>query len=132
MADQVSSNEQSVGSLIKDIIHDVEQLTQQQFKMFRREIKEDVTQAKEGAAFLSSGFLILLIGGVLLGIMLAQLLIAAELPAWAAYGLIGILAAIVGAILCFAGQQKLKAAVPPAEESIEALEENVKCLTHPK
>lgn len=132
MADHISNSEPSVGSLIKGIVHDVEDLTRQQFRLFRKEIKQDVDQAKEGAAFLSGGALILLVGAVLLGIMLAQLLDMAGVPSWAAYGIIGVLAACIGGGLCLAGQKKIAKMSPPGEKSLEALEENVQCLTHPK
>lgn len=133
MADQVSTgSDQSVGTLVKGIVHDVENLTRQQLKLFRTEISQDMQKAKEGAAFLSGGALALLVGAILLGIMLAELLDMAGLPDWASYGIVGILAACIGGALCLAGQKKFERAVPPAERSLEALEENVECLTHPK
>jgi uncharacterized membrane protein YqjE len=133
MADRVSTpNDQSVGALIKDIVGDLEKLTKQQFKMFRSELKDDLQKTEEGVTILSGGLMLILVGAVLLGIMCGELLNSTGLERWAAYGLVGVVAACIGAILCYAGRQKFKGAVPPAETSVEALEENVKCLTHPK
>lgn len=133
MADRVStSDDQSVGSLIKDIVGDLEKLTKQQFKMFRSEIKEDLQKTEEAVTILSGGLTLILVGAVLLGIMFGELLNSTGLERWAAYGLVGVVAACIGAILCYAGRQKFKGAVPPVEDSVEALEENIKCLTHPK
>lgn len=133
MADRVSTpNDQNVGSLIKDIVSDLEKLTKQQFKMFRSEIKDDLKKTETGATILGGGLTLLLVGAVLLGIMFGELLNSTGLDRWAAYGLVGVVAACVGAMLCYAGRQKFKGAVPPGEDSVEALEENVKCLTHPK
>jgi len=76
---------------------------------------------------------VLLIGGLLLGMALASVLVEAlHFPNWAGYGLVGLVVAGVGVGLFFNGKREVKSALPLADESMKTLEENIECLTQSK
>jgi uncharacterized membrane protein YqjE len=126
--------EQDMGKLIQGAFHDLEKLATQHIKLFKTEMKEDVTQAAQGFISLLIGLNVLFIGGVLLALMLAYGLVAMfpDLPLWAAHGIIGLLVAGGGVALLLLARQRFDAATPVAEKTVEELEEDAKWLTNPK
>jgi hypothetical protein len=59
---------------------------------------------------------VLLIGGVLLGIALASILVEVlNLPVWASYGIVGLAVTGLGAGLFFNGKREIKSALPLAD-----------------
>jgi hypothetical protein len=83
---------------------------------------------------MAAGLLILLLGGALLGVMLAHALHAAGpgLPLWGSYGIVGGLLAAAGAGAFYSGKKQLENVHPLPEKSTEALKENVQWLSNPK
>lgn len=130
--DVMTDSSPDMVTLIKGVIRDAETLTQQQLKLFREELKEEGKELRDGTIALVLSFGAFLVGGVLIGIGLASVLVSAlNLPAWVGYGLVGLLVAGLGAGLFFFGTKEIKSATPIADESMKALEENVECLTNP-
>src|SRR2546428_8916399 len=95
-----TSPEPSVTGLVTGIVHDVQQLLQQQLALFKHEIKENVRKSKEAAVLMGLGIGIGSVGGLLLFFMLVYLLnwaFAGRLPLWVCYLIVGGLgAAVVG------------------------------------
>lgn len=131
---QLTEHEESVGlgELIKGIAKDLESLATQHMRLFKKDLKEDLQKVREATAWLAVGLGVLLVGGALLGLMLVHGLIALEMRPWAAYGLVGVLFTGVGVVLLFVGRQRIKSAMPLADQTIETLEEDVKWLKNPK
>lgn len=136
MADNRITNttEQDVGELIKGAMHDLETLATQHVKLFKSELKEETTKMVQGAISLAIGGAVLLIGGVILGITLALLLLAIfpDLPWWVAFGIIAILTCGLGALALYLGKKRIDSATPIADETQEALKEDVEWLKNPK
>jgi uncharacterized membrane protein YqjE len=136
MADNRITNttEQDVGELIKGAMHDLETLATQHVKLFKSELKEETTKMVQGAISLAIGGAVLLIGGVILGITLALLLLAIfpDLPWWVAFGIIAILICGLGALALYLGKKRIESATPIADETQEALKEDVEWLKNPK
>jgi F0F1-type ATP synthase assembly protein I len=131
--DAPTNSNTSTVTLIRGVIGDLETLVKQQLKLFQTELKAEGKEIRNGAIFMALSLGVLLVGGVLLGIALASILVEAlNLPAWASYGLVGLAVAGVGAGLFFTGKQEVKSALPLADESMKTLEENIECLTQPK
>jgi len=118
--------EPSVTSLVSGIIVDAQRLIQQQFAMFRHEIRTDVRKAKEGALGLVLGLGITLIGGVLLALMLSLALQEAVpgLPLWTCFGIVGAALTILGGIVVYASIKKLESFDPLSDQAAESLKEN--------
>jgi hypothetical protein len=129
-----TSPEPSVTGLVTGIVHDVQQLLQQQLALFKHEIKENLQRSKEAAVLMGLGIGIGSVGGLLLFFMLVYLLNWAfvGLPLWVCYLIVGVLAAGSGGGLLFAGIRKLQSVSAVPEKSIEALKENVQWIRNPK
>jgi hypothetical protein len=126
--------ERSVTTLVSGIIADAQQLIQQQFAMFRQEIRDDLRKSKEAAIALAVGVGIAVVGTVLLLLMLPLLLHSAvpDLPLWACCGIVGGLLAALGGTLVYAGVKKFESFHPLSDQSVEAMKENLKWTTNPK
>jgi hypothetical protein len=126
--------ERSVTTLVSGIIADAQQLIQQQFAMFRQEIRDDLRKSKEAAIALAAGVGITLVGSVFLLLMLPLLLhwAAPDLPLWACCGIVGGLLGAVGGALVYAGVRKLESFHPLSDQSVEAMKENLTWTTKPK
>jgi len=129
---------EGVGPLVSGIVQDLERLAQQHIRLFKKDIESDFQKLRTGAFSLGIGLGVALVGALLLGIALAELILLA-FPAenqasyrWLAYGIIGILITGVGAALLLTGQKEVQAAAPIADKTVNALEEDVKWLKNPK
>ena len=132
--DLQTHNEPSLTNLVKGIIDDVQDLTKQQFALLKQEIKEDMTKTRKAAMPMVIGMVVAFVGTLLLAHMLALLLgwVFPTLPLWAAYGIVGLLVTGTGIGLFFVGEKQFETFNPLPDRSLEALKENVECLTNPK
>jgi F0F1-type ATP synthase assembly protein I len=131
--DPAATSDDSLVTLIRGVIGDSETLVKQQLKLFQAELKAEGKELRNGAISMALSLGVLLIGGVLLGMALASILVEAlNLPHWAGFGIIGLAVTGIGAGLFFYGQKEIKSALPLADESMKTLEENIECLTQPK
>jgi protein-S-isoprenylcysteine O-methyltransferase Ste14 len=122
-------SEPSVATLLSGIVADAQELVRQEIALARQEVREEINTAKDAGIKLGIAGAVLAIGGLLLVLTLAQAL--ADLfnwPAWAGYGLVGVVLAIVGYFLLSAAQKRLKEVHPVPEKTVETLKENVEWL----
>jgi Putative Actinobacterial Holin-X, holin superfamily III len=121
-------------TLVSGIIADAQQLIQQQFTMFRQEIRADIRKTKEAAIALAVGVGLSLTGGVLLLLMLPFLLhwVAPQLPLWACFGIVGAVLVVLGGPLVYAGVKKLESFNPLSDQSVQTMKENLQWTTNPK
>jgi uncharacterized membrane protein YqjE len=128
---------EGVGQLVKGIVQDMERLAQQHITLFKKDIQDDLNKLKEGTFSLGIGLGVCLVGALLLGIALANLILLLFPPPadnwrWAAYGIVGILITGAGAFMLYQGGKEVEKATPVAEKTMEALEDDVKWLNQPK
>jgi len=126
---------ENVGALVKGIVTDLERLAQQHIRLLKQDLKEDFRKIREGTFSLGIGLGVGLIGALLLGMALAELVLLLFPDGsyrWAAYGIVGILIAGAGAALLFMGKEEVASAAPIADKTLEALEEDAKWLNNPK
>jgi len=124
---------QGVGELVSGIIHDAQELLNQQLTLFKTEVRQDINNAKEalGILLLASG--VMLVAAVLLGLMLVHL-VQWLIPSWAdwgAYLLVGGVLAAVGLALVWMAREKLRPSNVLPEQSAKALEESLEWKTKP-
>lgn len=126
--------EASLTTLVGDIITGFQDLVKQQLALFRVELQADLRRVKVFSLSLSLGLTLVLTGVGLLCVMLPKLLYWAlpEIPLWVSYGIVGLIFAVVGAALVYAGLHKFEAINPVHGPSVEALKENAQWLTNPK
>jgi len=129
---RIANAEPDVGTLIKGAFQDLEKLAEQHIKLFKKEAKQDVTEAAQGFLALLVGLNVLFIGGVLLAFALAHGIMRAGLPDWAAYLTVGVLVCIGGGVALVVALNRFKAAADVAPKTVEELEEDAKWLKNPK
>ena len=116
--------------LLGDLVRDGRRLLGQQIELFRAEARPALRRAGEGMASLSAGGGLAAAGGVLTGLMVADLLHRATgWPLWACYGLAGAGLGVAGGGLMRAGRSRL-ATIPAFPQSTEALGENLAWLSN--
>lgn len=120
--------EPSFNELVQGIISDVQDLTQQQLRLFKAEMKEDFAKTRDASMPLVLSLPILLVGVLLLGIGLAELLysVVPSITHWGAYAIMGSIFTAVGAGLAYMGYKKFQSFNPLPDQSLDALKENLK------
>jgi len=82
--------EPSFNELVQGIISDVQNLTQQQLRLFKAEMKEDFAKTRDASIPLVLSLPVLLVGVLLVGNALALLLNwATDLSLWGSYAIVG-------------------------------------------
>jgi hypothetical protein len=124
--------------MVKGILMDVQTLLGQQVAMVRAEIRADWVRTRSALIVLIMGVVLLLVSAPLVFTMVVYLLHdltskgvtdPAGLPLWACYGLVGGLVALVAGCLIWDGVRRFRSFTPVPEQSLRALEENVRWLT---
>jgi Putative Actinobacterial Holin-X, holin superfamily III len=120
----------SIASLVGGILADGQKLVRQEVALARREIAETADKAKTGAALLGSAHAVCIVGGVLLGIMVAKLLQQFLLPnhEWACFGIVGAVFALAGGVLVYCGRSKLNEVNLSFPQTSESLREDVQAV----
>jgi len=123
----------SVARLVSGIVKDIQDLTRQQLALFKQEVADDFRKTREVAVAWALALGGVIIGVLMLAVALAELLTwGTPLPRWACYGIVAVAAAVLGAGLFYAGKKKLESFNPLPDQSVQALKENVQCLTNLK
>jgi hypothetical protein len=130
--DLQSPPESSMTELVSGIVKDAQDLFRQEGRLLRREIQDDVQKTKEAAVPLAIGLWLILLGSILLSTTLALLLVAAGLPQWASFGVVGAALFLIGGGVFYVGKKKFDSLHTPLEQSAEALKENLEWLAKPK
>jgi len=119
----------SVATLLSGIVGDAQELVRKEIALARQEIREEISAAKDVGIKLATAGAVLAVGGLFLLVTLA--LGIADLfnwSAWAGFGLVGIVFAIVGYILYSSAQKQAKEINPVPEKTIETMKENVEWI----
>jgi hypothetical protein len=119
----------SLATLLSGIIGDAQELVRQEIALARQEIREEISTAKDAGIALTIAGAVLAIGGlfllITLSLGLADLL---DWPAWAGFGLVGLVAAIVGAVMLSSARQRLQQVHPVPERTVETMKENIEWI----
>jgi hypothetical protein len=122
----------STGRLLSGIVSDVEDLVQQQFSLFKHEVKNELRDAKNAFLPVIAGAGVLLLATFMLCFTLVYVLdYATTLPLWACFAIVTAVLGVAGGITLAVGIQRLRELPPVAEEAVEELKENVRWLTKP-
>ena len=119
----------SVSALLSGIVGDAQDLVRKEIALARQEIREELTAAKTAATALALAGAVLAVGGLFLlvtvALGLADLL---NWPAWAGFGIVGLVFGIVGAILLSSARHKMKQINPVPERTVETMKENIEWI----
>lgn len=125
---------QSMSRLLSGIVNDAQVLFKQQIALFRAEIREDFRKTRRASFIMGAGLGVALLGVLLLSFMLVYLLnwLAPDLAMWACYAIVGGVLLAGGAGLFYAGLSEFNSFNPLPDQSLNALEENLRWQTTPK
>jgi VIT1/CCC1 family predicted Fe2+/Mn2+ transporter len=119
----------SLSTLLSGIVGDAQELVRKEIALARQEVREEISAAKDAGTALAISGAVLAIGGLFLLITLALgLADLFDWPAWAGFGLVGVVCAIVGAVLLSSGRQRLKQVHPVPERTVETMKENIEWI----
>jgi uncharacterized membrane protein YqjE len=120
----MSDAERSMGTVLSDIVGDLQEIVRAEVRLVRAEIKEELASARRGTMLLTGGTLVLVlsVGLILLALVYA---LATVWPAWAAALTVAGLAGIVGAALLTAGRKAFTAVVLPPPRTASTVRENI-------
>ena len=114
----------SLGELLSRMTTDLGELVSTQIELAKVEIKEEVGRAGKGAGLVGGGAVAGLMALLLLSFAVAWGL-EEVMPAGVAFLLVGLVYAVVAAILIPRGRDQIKSATPVVPETVESLKEDV-------
>jgi uncharacterized membrane protein YqjE len=124
MTVQQDPRERGIGELVKDLASQTSTLVRQEIKLAQAEVTQQGKTAGRGAGLMAAAAVAALL---MLGTLTALLVVALDsaLPLWAAALIVTVLWGIVAAVLAQAGRKALKAATPPAPQTVETVKEDI-------
>jgi len=125
------THHQSLTDLASGVIADVQQLLKQQMQLFRAELSQDLRRTRQLAQCFAVGAGLVAFSAVMLLIAAVHLLAyLTGWPMWAAWGTVGLVTLVGGAVALVIGARIVKSYNPLPDKSLHALQENVSCLTN--
>jgi len=116
-------SQESIGSLLSGLIGDLQALIRGEVQLAKTELREDVGAAAKGAQMLGTAAVLVLVGMIVFMIGVA-LYIDKWLDPWIAFGLVGVVLLMLGAIAGLVGKHRLQASAIRPERTIESLKED--------
>jgi hypothetical protein len=133
--------EPSATALVGGIISDMHQLVEQQLRLTRREIEDDLRKATEAALIFGCGVGTFFLGGGVLCLALIHLLHwgvsppgtdPALVPLWVWHAVVGVPLCVIGGVLACVGRMKFQSFDLMKNPATEALKENLEWAIAPK
>lgn len=118
------SDERSLGEIVGDISHDLTTLVKQELELAKTELKEEAGKAGKGAGLLGGAGVSGLLALIFLSGALAYLL-DSWIPRELAFLVVGLVWAVVGAVLALSGRKAMKSMNPQLPETQQTLKEDV-------
>jgi len=116
--------EKSLGALVAELSSDFADLVSTQIELAKTELKEEATRAGKGAGMLGGGGLAAYLAITLLSFALAWGLSEAMPTGWA-FLIVGLLWAVVAAVLAMNGRDQLRMVHPVPEQTTKSIKEDV-------
>ena len=133
--------DQSTASLVTGILSDLQHLVEQQFRLTRREIEQEIRQRAIAAAVVGCGVVSMILAAVVLCQTLVHLLHwltlpsgtdPAGLPLWGCHAVVAAALVVIGGVLALVGKARLSAVQSFQNPATELLQEPVPWTTPPK
>jgi uncharacterized membrane protein YqjE len=124
MTVQDDARERGIGELVKDLAGQTSTLVRQEIKLAQAEVTEKGKVAGRGAGMLAGAGVAALL---MLGALTALIIVALDgaLALWLAILIATVLWGVVAAVLAQAGRNALRAATPPAPQTVETVKEDI-------
>ncbi len=124
MSVQDDARERGLGELVKDLAGQTSTLVRQEIKLAQAEVTEKGKVAGRGAGMLAGAGVAALL---MLGTLTAVLVVALDspLPLWLAALIVTVMWGVAAAVLAQSGRKALRAATPPAPQTVETVKEDI-------
>jgi uncharacterized membrane protein YqjE len=122
---RVDRDDRSVGDLLKDLTREVQRLARAEVELAKLEVREEISHAKEAAV----GFGIAAVSGLLAVLLLSFAIawgLAEVMPAGVAFLIVGVVYAIVAALVAMRTRRDAQSIDPVPEQTIATLKEDVR------
>ena len=116
--------DKSLGELFSDLTGDLGRLMRQEVALARTEAKEEIGRASKAGAMLAVGGLIAYLALMFASFALAWLL-DDVMPRSLAFLIVGVVHAIVAAVLLMQGRNRMREVSPVPQQTVETLKEDV-------
>ncbi|MFO7170051.1 MAG: phage holin family protein [Chloroflexota bacterium] len=124
------SDEGSISQLVSGLIADAQQLVRREIDLAKTELNTEVDKVKQGGVLIGAGATAAIIGGILLGHMLAYLVQDVfGISLWISYLVIGAILAIAGVLLLRQGTERMSKVDPMPRETIDSVRKDVEWIT---
>jgi hypothetical protein len=125
-----AGSQPAVASMVGGVLEDAQKLFRQEIALAQREVTQAWDKGKAAAALFASALVVFNVGGVLLGIMLAKLLLLL-LPnhEWACFGIVGGLVALLSGPLIYCGLHRINEVHVSLPQTTETLREDVPAVS---
>lgn len=110
----------SVGSLLRELAHEVPALLTKEVALAKSEMRENLQQAKEATAAVATGGAVALSGLVIL-LMAVVYALSNVMAPWLAALLVGAGALLIGFAMVSAGKKKMNASAMKPDRTVESL-----------
>lgn len=129
--EQMTEPSPAITPLITGIVNDAQALIRQQLTLFQTEVKNDLRRTKEATIPLAVGGIFCFLAAIILCMAIAYLIVYVwpQCPYFVAYGIVGIVLAIIGGVLVYTGKSKFDSFNPLPEKAVEGLKENIQWKT---
>ena len=117
-------NGRSIGTVLKDIVGNVQQIVRSEIRLASVEVREEAGKAGRSAALVMVGgaVAVLALGCALIA---AISLLATMVALWSAALIVAALTGVVGAIFIAAGMKRMRQITMTPTRTLAALEENI-------
>ncbi len=113
----------SVPGLIRQLADDLSRLFSSEVALAKAEFREEAAELKKGVAGLSAGIGLAFAGGLFL-LLAVVFALAQVMPSWAASGVVGAVAVVIGMVLVNAGKRKMEPRELVPQRTVDALEKD--------
>lgn len=120
----------SVGELVRQASEHISTLVRGEIELAKAELSGSVKRAGIGGGMLAAAAVVLLLSVPFLFVVLAEVLVAIDLPRWLSYLIVWLLFLLIAGVLALIGRSQLKKVRKP-ERTMETVKETAAWARHP-
>jgi hypothetical protein len=123
------TDEGSISHLLSGLVADAQTLVRREIDLAKTEVAGELNKAKQGGILIGAGVGLAVVGGILLGHMLAHLLQDVfDISLWISYLVVGALLTLGGVLLLRQGAARMSTINPVPQETIDSVRKDVEWI----
>jgi uncharacterized membrane protein YqjE len=123
--------EPSLTALVSGIVHDAQELMEQEVALAKVEIKNELKKTTEAAMAFGAGAAVAGLSAIFFALGVVLLITWASghrIPEWGSFFIIGFVLAVVGGILIFSGRNRAENIHLVPQQTVDTMRENVQWI----